>query len=311
MDTNKTDKNTQTGYFEVDNGVWGLKTLFVNIYMIALNKNEWVLVDTGLKGYADNIKDTAHELFGANPPKAIVLTHGHFDHTGNIIELLKSWDVPVFAHPLEIPYLNGVSSYPPPDPTVGGGLMSLMSLVYPRKPIDLGGSLRVLQDDDNIPVLPGWQFIHTPGHAPGHIALFRQKDKLLLAGDAFVTTKQESAFSVAMQSEIVSGPPKYFTYNWDAARESVKKLYKLNPTTAATGHGRPMAGQELTDGLKRLVENFDKVAVPRSGRYVNSPAKTNKRGLLYTPPKPVNKTLIASVIAIAAVLSFTVVRNLN
>ncbi|MFD0764719.1 MBL fold metallo-hydrolase [Mucilaginibacter lutimaris] len=307
----ETEKDNQSGYFKIATGVWGLKTLFVNVYFVAINKNEWVLVDTGLKGYSQYIKDTAQELFGNNPPKAIILTHGHFDHTGNILELLKAWDVPVFAHPLEIPYLNGVSSYPPPDPTVGGGLMSLMSVVYPRKSIDLNGSLKVLQNDNNIPVLPGWQYIHTPGHAPGHIALFREKDRLLLAGDAFVTTKQESAFSIAMQSEIVSGPPKYFTYDWGAAKQSVKKLYNLNPAIAATGHGRPMVGEELAEGLKSLVENFDRVAIPSSGRYVKRPAKTNKRGVLYTPPKLVNKTLIASVIAVAGILTFTIVRNLK
>src|ERR1700710_183150 len=75
-------------------------------------------------------------------PSAIVLTHGHFDHVGPLETLAKEWDVPIYAHKLEHPYLNGTKSYPPPDPTVGGGLMSLLSPLYPRKPGDVSERLR-------------------------------------------------------------------------------------------------------------------------------------------------------------------------
>ena len=67
-------------------------------------------------------------LFGhGNRPAAILLTHGHFDHVGALKTLAEEWDVPVYAHTLELPYLTGRSSYPPPDPSVGGGAMAAMS----------------------------------------------------------------------------------------------------------------------------------------------------------------------------------------
>lgn len=310
----KADRNTspKREYFEVTTGVWGLKTVFVNLYMIAINKNDWVLVDAGLHGFADKVENMAADLFGKNnPPSAIILTHGHFDHIGTIKELLKTWTVPVFAHELELPYLTGRSSYPPPDPTVGGGLMSLMAAAYPKEPIDLIGNVHALQNDGKVPFLLDWTYIHTPGHAPGHISLYRKKDKLLIAGDAFVTTKQESAFSVATQKKVVSGPPKYFTPNWAAAKASVKKLKNLHPAIAATGHGKPMYGEELLKGLDNLAENFDKLAIPSQGRYVNKAAKTTKRGVVYVPPKPVNRLFIASVIAITGVLTFAAIKNLK
>jgi len=65
----------------------------------------------------------------------------------------------------------------------------------------------------------------------------------LIAGDAFVTTNQQSAISVMLQTKKLSGPPKYFTCDWEAANASVKKLLSLAPETAATGHGRPMSGK--------------------------------------------------------------------
>jgi glyoxylase-like metal-dependent hydrolase (beta-lactamase superfamily II) len=78
-----------------------------------------------MPGTASGILSAAQARFGeSGRPSAIVLTHGHFDHVGPLETLAAEWDVPVYAHPLEHPYLNGTTSYPPPDPTVGGGLMA-------------------------------------------------------------------------------------------------------------------------------------------------------------------------------------------
>jgi len=46
-----------------------------------------------------------------------------------------------------------------------------------------------------------------------------------------------------LQTKKLSGPPKYFTCDWEAANASVKKLLSLAPETAATGHSRPMSGK--------------------------------------------------------------------
>jgi glyoxylase-like metal-dependent hydrolase (beta-lactamase superfamily II) len=225
-------------------------------------------------------------------------------------KLANEWDVPIYAHSLEKPYLTGVSSYPPPDPSVGGGLMSLLSFTYPKGPIDVSDRLMILPEDGTVPMLPEWRYIHTPGHAPGHISLYRQRDKLLLAGDAFVTTNQESAFSVLTQQRKMQGPPKYFTYNWISAERSVKTLADLNPEIAATGHGKPMAGEELRQSLHYLADNFRDLAIPRSGRYIDEPALVNYDGVQYTPP-PNNRKLLLTVAGIttAALVGFIVARN--
>lgn len=289
------NKHVNSNIFKVAEGVWGRKDMLVNFYMVQDEvSNEWVLVDTGLKWSAPKIKEMAAYLFGeGSKPKAIILTHGHFDHVGSVVQLAEEWNVSVFAHHLEVPYLTGHSDYPPPDPSVGGGLMATMSFLYPNTPINIWRNLKILPESGKIPVLPGWRYLHTPGHSPGHISLFRQEDGVLIAGDAFVTTNQESVLSVLLQTKVISGPPKYFTCDWDAAKSSVDKLVDLKPTIAATGHGKPMQGQELKLALNNLQEHFEKQSIPAHGRYIATPAITNANGVMYVPPKKLETNEIA------------------
>lgn len=232
--------------------------------------NDFVLVDAGMPKCANEIFSIAEDRFGTNcRPKAIILTHGHFDHVGGIIELIKYWDVPVYAHQMEIPFLTGQQSYPEPDPTVEGGMVAKMSPLFPNEPIDLGNNVKALPTDGTVPHMPEFRWIHTPGHTPGHISLFREKDRTLIAGDAFVTVKQEYLYKVITQEQEISGPPRYLTTDWKAAKESVIKLEKLKPLTAVTGHGIPMSGELLSTSLKTLVQEFDKIAVPDYGKYID------------------------------------------
>lgn len=235
---------------------------------------EWVLVDAGLPGAAPLIMRSAEAHFGhIIPPLAIVLTHGHFDHVGALQELAERWTIPIFAHELELPYLNGTASYPPPDPSVGGGLLSLTSRLYPRGPVDVSEWLHALPADGAVPGMPGWRWIHTPGHSPGHVSFWRESDRTLIAGDAFITTKQESAYAVATQRPELHGPPRYLTTDWEAARESVRRLAALGPELVVTGHGRALAGEEMRNALGVLAREFDRVARPEKGRYVEPRAE--------------------------------------
>lgn len=284
-------KEIPANIFTVAPGVWGRRDVFVNFYMIQdLVTDDWIVVDTGVTWSTTKLKEMATYLFGEGSlPKAIILTHGHFDHVGALKKLADEWDVPVYAHHLEIPYLTGQSDYPPPDSTVGGGLLATMSFLYPKTSINIWRHLKVLPADGKIPMLQEWTYLHTPGHSPGHISLYRESDKVLIAGDAFVTTNQESVTSVLLQSKKVSGPPKYFTCDWQAAKTSVEKLADLDPKTAATGHGQPIRGTVLKQALAELSTNFNEKAVPTHGRYVPDPAVTNANGVLYVPPKKPNK----------------------
>ena len=158
----------------------------VNVVFSGRPDDQWVLVDAGLRGTAGMIEGSGAARFGAGrPPAAIVLTHGHIDHVGALHSLAQQWDVPIYAHVLEHPYLNGQSAYPKPDTGVGGGMMSRLAALFPRGPLDVSDWLRPLPADGSVPSMPGWCWIHTPGHAAGHVSLWREADRTLIAGDAF------------------------------------------------------------------------------------------------------------------------------
>lgn len=240
----------------------GLTVQIVNVYYVGMPESgDWVLVDAGMPGSSDKIIETAEERF-RRPPSAILLTHGHFDHVGSLIELVRYWKVPVYAHVWELPYLTGQKPYMAPDPTVDGGLVAKMSGWFPNEPINLGRHIHSLPDNESVPYLPGWKWLHTGGHTPGHISLFKESTRTLIAGDAFVTVRQESVYKVFTQELELNGPPKYFTSDWQAAKKSVEKLEALKPAIAVTGHGLPMSGELLAASLSRLVSQFETVAVP-------------------------------------------------
>ncbi len=275
------------GTHEIAHDLAYRRLVMVNVVFYGLpdaGDRGWVLVDAGVPGTKALIVKAAEARFGAGSrPSAIVMTHGHFDHVGALEDLAEAWDVPVYAHEIEHPYLSGRAAYPPGDPSVGGGMVASLASLYPTKPIDVSDRLRPLPADGSVPEMPGWRWLHTPGHSPGHVSLWREADRTLIVGDAFVTTTPESAYATAFQSTELHGPPRYFTIDWEASRVSVTTLAGLNPDLVITGHGRAMQGPEMNGALHSLAQDFTRLAIPERGRYVDHPARAQD-GSAYLAP---------------------------
>ena len=290
-------------FYDVASDVVGIKTGIANVFMIGSpGSSNWVLIDAGMPGSANKIRSAAERRFGSRvSPLAIILTHGHFDHIGALGTLLEHWDCPVYAHELELPYLTGKSSYPPPDPTVGGGAMAWLSSIYPKKPIDLGSRVHRLSPDGQIAHLQDWKWLPTPGHTAGHVSLYREADRTLIAGDAFVTVRAESMLANITLTPEVHGPPAYFTSDWQASQASVEMLADLNPEIVATGHGIPLRGSNMRSELRQLAMHFRAEAIPSSGRYVNEPAVADRQGVLSVPKRP--GSMIRNIAFLAGVMT--------
>jgi glyoxylase-like metal-dependent hydrolase (beta-lactamase superfamily II) len=250
-----------------------------NCYLVG-DREEWVLLDAGTEGNSDYIREIAEEHFGEHArPEAIILTHGHFDHAGSAGSLAEYWGVKIYAHRLELPYLTGQSKYPPPDPTVGG-FMAQMIRLFPNKAYDYSEHMRTLPLR-SIPGMSDWRAIETPGHTPGHVSFFREEDRTLLAGDAFCTVDQTSAVKLLTMKPEVALPPNYYTCDWEAAHDSVRRLAELEPDIIGAGHGEPMSGEEATEQLHWLADEWPQ---PEHGRYVEEPAVADETGVIYLPP---------------------------
>jgi glyoxylase-like metal-dependent hydrolase (beta-lactamase superfamily II) len=225
-------------------GVRRLNLLYVNAYFLEGADGQQVLVDSGLGLTATHLK----EMLPARP-KALVLTHGHCDHAGAAKSLAYAWGVPVYAHVLELAYLSGRAIYPAEDLSAGGPA-ALFSCFFRNRSVNLGDYVRPLPADGTIPHLPDWRWVHTPGHTPGHISLFREWDRTLISGDALLTTDVGSWVSQLTQRQEMAGPPSSSTFDWPSAVHSIHVLAGLEPLLIAAGHGRPMSGPKVAPGLR-------------------------------------------------------------
>ncbi len=292
------------GFHPVTFGVGRLRTVFVNLYAVETSDGGFVLIDTGMAGTAGMVKRAVAERFGEDArPRAILMTHAHIDHIGNAKALAEEYDASVYVHPLEKPYVTGKSDYPPADPTPGGGI-AFFARMLPTRSVDLGRRVKTLPKDGSVPELPGWRWVHTPGHTVGHVSYFRDADRTLIAGDAFTTTNLDNWIAVNLWPRELSHTPTPFTPDWEAARASVFTLADLDPVLVAAGHGKPIEGESLGDRLRELA---NETIAPSGGRYTGRPATYDKDGSVASvpPPRPdplPKKLFIAAAVALVGTI---------
>ena len=245
-----------------------------NVYFVRSGPS-WVLIDAASANCSRLIQKTAESLFGASTrPVLILLTHDHPDHAGSALDLARMWGCPVYVHADELPLaaigdLSTVEKYANPlDRWIILPLLRLMPRRRVESMLSKASLKEVVQAFDSgatIPGLPDWECIHTPGHTPGHVALFRTSDRVLITGDAILTVNLNSflgflLWGLRLNKQRVSGPPWYSTWNWQAAKESVAALMGLEPRVLASGHGVPMAGEETAQELHAFVNRFSSPA---------------------------------------------------
>ena len=151
----------------------------------------------------------------------------------------------------------------------------------------LVGTARAFDPQADVPDLPDWQAIPTPGHTPGHVAFFRSTDRVLITGDAVLTVNLNSVPDLLAGKHRVSGPPYISTWDWPAAKQSVAALAGFRPDVLACGHGRPMTGPGCGEpgvvlrwplpaaSLKPLPQGQDSQGRKDPGaRWPTSPART-------------------------------------
>lgn len=229
-----------------------------NVYVVCSGA-DWVLVDAGWPTSAAGIRAAVRRVVGERSPAGILLTHVHPDHSGAAGDLARAWDVPVFLHPGEVPMAAGrhVPEFTMPlDRWMVVPLMRLLP-ARTRERVEAAGDItdvvRPLAAGGVVPVLPGWTWVATPGHTPGHVAYVRSADAVAITGDALLTVDLNSWRGLLAQRACVAEPPRYTT--WDRARalRSLGVLAELKPALVLPGHGAPLA-DDAAGALRSLAD---------------------------------------------------------
>jgi glyoxylase-like metal-dependent hydrolase (beta-lactamase superfamily II) len=249
---------------EIASGVYRLPIRGSNVYLVRSGPT-WALIDTAWGNSARAIQQAAESLFGANArPAAILLTHVHPDHVGSARELALRWNCPVYMHPDEMPLavagdLATLARFANP---LDRWVMLPLLRVLPRRRVEamLGKSsltavARSFDPVGPVPGLPDWTSVPTPGHSPEHVAYFRERDRVLIAGDAVLTVAFTSPWDWLMwvlwrRRPRVSGSPRYTNWHDRATKVSAQALARLEPRVLALGHGTPMSGPTTAAALR-------------------------------------------------------------
>lgn len=178
-----------------------------------------VLVDAGTKG----AKRLLRALDG-RPVRAHALTHAHADHCGASREVAAALEVPVWVGDGDAEALRSGT------PVTKPGLLSAVLRKAGGWPaID---AARRLREGDEL--ARGWEVLEAPGHSPGHLAFWRERDRTLICGDVFFN------FDLKTTRYGLREPPEPFTFDVPRNRDSARRLAALEPAVACFGHGPPL-----------------------------------------------------------------------
>lgn len=196
------------------------------------------LVDAGLPGQLDAI---AAALAEANVQvrdlKRIVLTHQDIDHVGSLHDLVQASGARVLAHEREAPFIDGTEQPRFARPELLAAQPTLRPIVERMRPTPVD---RRLADGDRLDVAGGVRAVFTPGHTPGHMCLYLERSRTLIAGDALTASDGRLA-----------GPNPSATQDMPAASRSVRTLAGLDVETIVCYHGGVLR-DDASGQLRRL-----------------------------------------------------------
>lgn len=216
--------NTTPAGIHTIRGVMGVCHLLVD------ERGEAVLLDTGLVGEQWQIRRRLRRLgLGPRHVKAILMTHGHLDHSGNLA-WAKAWTgAPIYAHPLEQPHLDGTFDYQGVNRWCGrleGVGRALLPIGAPAR-IDVP-----LAEGDELPFWGGLRVVHLPGHTLGHCGFHSMRHDLLFCGDLFASY----FFNVHVPPPILNTAPELIP-------ASLEKARRLNPRFIVPQHYDVLDGE--------------------------------------------------------------------
>ncbi len=240
--------------------VWHIDTLgYVNAYIWRWEKG-LTIIDTGLPWQGGKILKAVEELgFKPEDVREIIVTHADFDHYGGLRTLRAATGAPVYVHAIEAMFFKGRWRRWPnlrhPLGLLYLPIHTFLMLTFARIP-RMNPDLLVVDGEE---LENGLTVVHTPGHTPGHIALFGKERGVLFVGDVMVNRGGSLAL-----------PPAMFTPQPDILKQSIRKLARLRGVEiAAFGHG-PVIREKAGDVIRAFAK---RVAPPPKRRPKKAPTR--------------------------------------
>ena len=193
------------------------------------------LIDAGMPGTGARVAEAVGALgLPLSAVRRIIITHHHVDHVGGLAELVALTGAEVWAHRDDAGVIDGsvprrmspavrdamLAQLPPEQHPAALERLRQMDAV-PGFPVDLR-----LVGGEELAVLGGVRVLHTPGHTPGHLALYLPSLALLVAGDL-----------LRYEDGVVRQGPAHFTADQAQAATSVRMLAALPVDRLLGYHG--------------------------------------------------------------------------
>lgn len=215
--------------------------------------NELILIDCG---YPDSVPEIENEMnkigLSLNQLTKIIITHHDHDHIGALREIKEQYPaVEILCSHEEALYITGqrkslrlqqaeaIQDTLPESEKEGG--KQFQSFIASIRKVD---DVTVINTGDILPFCSGIKVVDTKGHMPGHISLYVEKEKTLIAGDALVVENKKLCMAMPQ-----------FVLDTQDAQDSIRNLQNYDIEKIICYHGG-LYDSNVKESLKEIIESF-------------------------------------------------------
>jgi glyoxylase-like metal-dependent hydrolase (beta-lactamase superfamily II) len=207
----------------------------VHCYLIEASPRKYVLVDSGWARTGSDLVEEIQDGLGGVAIERLLITHLHPDHFGGAKAIIRNYSSKVSYHKRETLHRRYYYSVFNRGMAYAANWLGFPTDVLETVRGAISESRSILPEPDSYLVegetirtqLGPWRILHTPGHSPGHVCLYRSRDGTLISGDHILPGETPN---VAF----------YPIPGYDALRSyltSLARVKRLLPSAALPGHG--------------------------------------------------------------------------